>query len=358
MVKPFENRIKRITNNLLPRTGLDGKFLSPATLHDRMVHYHTPGISVAVINDFEIEWARGFGVCDSRYKRKVTTNTLFQAGSISKPIFALGVMRLVQEGRLSLDEDVECYLNTWHIPINEGWRPKLTLRQLLSHTAGLTVHGFPGYQVSEPLPSATQVLNGESPANTARVEVNILPGLQSRYSGGGTIVAQQVLVDFLKKPFPQIMREMVFEPLRLTNSTYEQSLPEQWAKRTATAHPWKGIPLKGKHHVYPEMAAAGLWTTATDLAKVGMEMLQVLNQRKAPALLTKETIETMLYPQLEDQKIGENDFIGLGFFCGGKEESFNFGHGGWDEGFVTEMRFYKNLGKGAVILFNSNEGSP
>jgi len=167
-----------------------------------------------------------------------------------------------------------------------------------------------------------------------------------------------VLVDFLKKPFPQIMREMVFEPLRLTNSTYEQSLPEQWAKRTATAHPWKGIPLKGKHHVYPEMAAAGLWTTATDLAKVGMEMLQVLNQRKAPALLTKETIETMLYPQLEDQKIGEGEYVGLGFFCGGKEESFNFGHGGWDEGFVTEMRFYKNLGKGAVILFNSNEGSP
>jgi CubicO group peptidase (beta-lactamase class C family) len=358
MVKPFENRIKRIANDLLPLAGLDGKFLPPATLHERMIYYHTPGVSVAVINDFEIEWARGFGLCDSRYKRQVTTNTLFQAGSISKPIFALGIMRLVQEGRLSLDEDVDDYLSTWHIPTNEGWRPRLTLRQLLSHTSGLTVHGFPGYQISEPLPSVAQILNGESPANTVRVEVNILPGLQFRYSGGGITVAQQALVDLLKKPFPQIMREMVFGPLGLANSTYEQSLPEQWAKRAATAHPSKGIPLRGKHHVYPEMAAAGLWTTPTDLARVGVEFLQVLNQREVPALLTKETMETMLSPQLEGQKMGEGDYVGLGFFCSGKEDGFNFGHGGWDEGFIADMRFYKNLGKGAVIMINSNEGYP
>jgi CubicO group peptidase (beta-lactamase class C family) len=358
MAEPFEKRIDRITHNLLPKTGLEGKFSPSASLHDRMAFYHTPGISMAVINDFEIEWARGFGVYDSRYDRQITPSTLFQAGSISKPVFALGVMRLVQEGRLSLDEDVNCYLHTWQIPMNEGWQPKITLRQLLSHSAGLTVHGFPGYQVSEPLPDVAQILNGESPANTARVEVNILPGLQSRYSGGGITVAQLVLVDFLKKPFPQIMREIVFEPLALANSTYEQSLPQRWAKRTATAHPGKGIPLKGKHHLYPEMAAAGLWTTATDLAKVGVELLQVLHQKKAPALLTKETIEMMLHPQLEDQKIGDSDFVGLGFFCSGKEDGFYFEHGGWDEGFVAMMRFYKNLGKGAVVMLNSNEGAP
>lgn len=152
------------------------------------------------------------------------------------------------------------------------------------------------------------------------------------------------------------MREMVFEPLGLANSTYEQFLIKQWEKRTATAHPWKGIPLQGKHRVYPEMAAAGLWTTATYLAKVGVELLQVLNHKKIPTLLMRETIEAMLSPQLEDQKIGEGDYIGLGFFCSGKEGSFNFGHGGWDEGFIADMRFYKNLGKGAVIMINSNEG--
>lgn len=358
MDKRTGNRIKRITNNLLPATGLIGKFSSSQTLRDRLAYYHTPGVSIAVINDFGVEWAQGFGVCNVRLKDKVVTRTLFQAGSISKPIFSLGVMRLVQEGRLNLDEDIHQYLSSWRVPTNRGWNPRITLRQLLSHTAGLTVHGFPGYQASELLPTVTQILNGESPANTAKVEVNILPGVQFRYSGGGTTIAQQVLVDLLKKPFPQIMRELVLEPLGLTNSTYEQPLPRRWAEKAATAHPWKGIPLKGKFHTYPEMAAAGLWTTATDLAKVGVELLKVLHDRKEHALLTKETIETMLRPQLDNQKIGEGDFVGLSFFCGGKEEGFYFGHGGWDEGFVAQMRIYRAIGKGAVAMINSNEGHP
>lgn len=358
MNKHTDKRIKRIINSLLPSTGLEGRFDSPRSLRDRLAHYHTPGVSIAVINDFEIEWAQGWGVCDARSKNKVTTKTLFQAGSISKPIFALGVMRLAQEGQLSLDEDIHHYLSAWRVPANAGWQPRITLRQLLSHTAGLTVHGFPGYQASEMLPTVTQILNGEFPANTAKVEVNILPGTQFRYSGGGTTVAQQVLVDTLKKPFPQIMRELVLGPLGLTNSTYEQPLPKGWAKEAATAHPWKGIPLKGKFHTYPEMAAAGLWTTATDLAKVGVELLKVFHERKEPALLTKETIEAMLLPQLDHQKVGEGDFVGLGFFCKDKDDGFQFGHGGWDEGFVAQMQFYKNTGMGAVVMINSNEGYP
>jgi CubicO group peptidase (beta-lactamase class C family) len=354
----MDNRIERIINNLLPARGLEGKFDPPQTLRDRLKYYHTPGVSIAVINDFEVEWAQGFGVCDANFDNKVATHTLFQAGSISKPIFALGVMRLAQESLLNLDEDIHRYLSSWSVPTNDGWKPKITLRQLLSHTAGLTVHGFPGYQSSEILPTTTQILNGESPANTAKVEVSILPGMQFRYSGGGTTVAQQVVVDLLKKPFPQIMREVVLEPLGLTNSTYEQPLSNRWIKRAATAHPWKGIPLKGNFHTYPEMAAAGLWTTATDLAKVGVALLEVLHDRKAPTLLTKETIETMLCPQLDYQKMGEDNFVGLGFFCQGKDDRFHFGHGGWDEGFVALMRIYKNLGKGAVVMVNSNEGHP
>lgn len=358
MDKHLHHRIKHITNNLRPTTGLEGKFNPPQTLSDRMAYYHTPGVSIAVINDFEIEWAQGFGLRDKRSTSKVTTETLFQAGSISKPIFALGVMRLAQDGQLNLDDDIHDYLSSWHVPANEGWQPKITWRQLLSHTAGLTVHGFPGYQASERLPTVMQILNGKAPANTAKVEVNILPGTQFRYSGGGITVAQQALVDLLKKPFPQIMRELVLDPLGLTNSTYEQPLPKYWNKRASTAHPWKGIPLKGKFHIYPEMAAAGLWTTATDLAKVGIELLQVLHARKAHTLLTPEAIETMLHPQLDYQKVGEGEFVGLGFFGNGKEEGFYFGHGGWDEGFVALMRFYKDLGKGAVVMINSNEGFP
>ncbi len=323
-----------------------------------MRHYHTPGVSIALINNFEIEWAHGFGMCDSRFPPQVTKDTIFQSGSISKAIFALGVMRLVQEGKLNLDEDINHYLTTWRIPANKNWQPRVTLRQILSHTAGLTVDGFPGYLSSELIPSLTEILNGEASANTEKVEVNILPGLQFRYSGGGTTVAQQSIVDLLNKPFPQIMRELVLDPLELTNSTYEQSLPQHLTARVATGHPWKGIPIVGEFHIYPEMAAAGLWTTPTDLAKVGIELIQILNNCSTHNFLNKDAVRSMLCPQLESQKVGDGRFAGVGFFCDGREESFQFGHAGSNEGFSSLMRFYPNSGKGAVIMVNSNEGWP
>ncbi len=357
MAKLIKNSINNIITNLQPKTALEGKFAEAQTLSDRLAYYHTPGVSIAVINNFEIEWAQGFGVCDSRFEHQVATDTLFQSASISKAVFALGVMRLVEQG-LNLDEDINNYLTTWRVPTNENWQPRITLRQILSHTAGLTVHGFPGYLVSESLPTVTQILNGEPPANTEKVEVNILPGLQFRYSGGGTTVAQQAIVDLQSKPFPQITHELVLHPLELTNSTYEQPLPQDWVKRAATGHPWKGIPIAGEFHVYPEMAAAGLWTTPTDLAKVGIELLQILNNRSSRTFLTKDTLTSMLCPQLEGQQVGEGKFAGIGFFCDGNEDSFQFGHTGSNEGFSSLMRFYPSSGQGAVIMLNSNEGWP
>jgi CubicO group peptidase (beta-lactamase class C family) len=357
MPSPIEQRIARVTANLQPETAFEGRLGPAQPLQARMAASHTPGVSVAVINDFAVEWARGFGVCEAGAAAPVTPATLFQAGSISKPVFALAVMRLVQQGRLDLDEHINTYLRDWQIPANGDWQPYVSLRQLLSHSAGLTVHGFPGYQISEPLPTVVQILNGEPPANTAKVEVDILPGLQTRYSGGGTTVAQQAVVDTLGAPFPEIMRALVFEPLGLTDSTYQQPLPGDWAARAATAHPWKSIPLNGKHHVYPEMAAAGLWTTPTDLANIGMELLRAIHG-KSDSFLASETIEQMLRPQLKHQPAGEGEYAGLGFFCKGQGDSFCFWHNGWDEGFVALMRLYKNIGKGAVVMLNSNEGFP
>ncbi len=364
MLQSIEQRIERFINNLLPATALEGKFGSPKTLPDQLARYHTPGISIAVINDFDIEWARGFGVCEAGTSREVTPDTLFQAASISKPVFALAVMRLVQEGRLNLDEDVNTYLTSWRVPALADWQPRITLRQLLSHTAGLTVHGFPGYRNSEPLPTTVQILNGEPPANTDKVEVNIIPGLHHRYSGGGTTVAQQVLVDVLGKPFPEIMRELVLDPLGMTNSTYQQPLPNHWSAKAATAHLFSGIPLEGKHHVYPEMAAAGLWTTASDLAKVGVELMRVL-RGLTPAVWSKEKVEEMLRPQQPEQTqeadesfigLGNGLFVGLGFFAGGGiGDGFYFFHSGRNEGFVSLMRIYAHIGKGAVVMLNSEE---
>src|ERR1043166_3612680 len=145
----IEHRIERVISGLLPETAFINRYGAKAALKERMAFYHTPGVSIAVVNHYKIEWARGFGLKEWGKRAPVTEMTLFQAGSISKPIFALAVMRLIEEARLDLDEDVNRYLTSWKVPPNGSWQPRITLRQLLSHSAGLTVHGFPGYLRTE-----------------------------------------------------------------------------------------------------------------------------------------------------------------------------------------------------------------
>ena len=356
MSDSLEQKIERIITSLCPYTGIEGQYGPPKSLYERLRATHTPGVSIAVINDFEIEWARGFGLSEAGTQNKVGTETLFQAASISKPIFALAVMKMVQIGQLDLDEDVNRYLYSWRVPKNEDWQPRITLRQLLSHTAGTTVHGFPGYHASGALPNLVQILNGEFPTNTPAINVTLLPGTQYRYSGGGYTIAQQVMMDKLGAPFPDIMREFNFELLGLENSSYEQPLQPHWAARAAAGHPWNGVPIQERYRIMPEMAAAGLWTTPTDLAKIGVELMQVLEHRKPYALLNKESILAMFKPQLSDQGEGISEYVGLGFHCNGVGDNFSFSHEGLNEGFIAAMYVFPYLGKGAVIMINSNEG--
>jgi CubicO group peptidase (beta-lactamase class C family) len=346
----IEPRIQGVVNGLLPETAFTHRYASQATLKQRMAYYHTPGVSIAVINNHNIEWARGFGVKEWGKPDPVSETTLFQAASISKPIFALAVMRLVEEGKLDLDEDVNRYLTSWKVPSNGPWQPRLTLRQLLSHSAGLTVSGFPGYRRTAQLPSVIDILNGHPPANTARIEVNILPGIQFRYSGGGTIVAQQTVMDVLGQPFPQIMRDLVLDPLGMTHSTYEQPLAESWAGSAATAHPFWNLPVEGKWLVYPELAAAGLWTTPSDLARAGIA-LQLALKGEAQHVLSAATVARMLIHGIDER-------MGIGFFLAGKGKTVRFTHDGGNAGFVSRMTVYKEIGMGAVIMLNSNEGAP
>jgi len=226
----------------------------------------------------------------------------------------------------------------------------VTLRQLLSHTAGTTVHGFPGYQRTDKIPTVPQLLNGEPPANTAAVRVNMVPGTTLRYSGGGTTIAQLMISDVVSEPFPDIMREVLFERVGMPHSTYEQPLPKRWHKQAATAHPSQYHAVEGGWHVYPEMAAAGLWTTPSDLARAGID-LQLALKGEAGHVLSPEQAEHMLKPSIDDA-------IGIGFFLAGKGRTQRFTHGGWDEGFVTQMTMYREGGKGAVVMVNSNEGQP
>jgi CubicO group peptidase (beta-lactamase class C family) len=148
--------------------------------------FKVPGLSLAVIDNFQIVWAKAYGVVEAGSTTPVTTRTLFQAGSISKPVAASGALYLVEQGKLLLDEDVNQKLRTWKVPESEFTKnEKVTLRRLMSHSAGLTVHGFPGYDVNDPLPTLVQIFDGEKPANTPPIRVDLVPGTQERYSGGG-----------------------------------------------------------------------------------------------------------------------------------------------------------------------------
>ncbi|MBC7790304.1 MAG: beta-lactamase family protein, partial [Anaerolineae bacterium] len=175
--KLHEKRIARVESGLrFPRT-IKGRKVVRMRLDDRMRQLKVPGVSIAVVDSFRIAWARGYGVLEAGRASPVTTETLFQAASISKPVAALAALRLAQEGKLALDEDVNHRLTSWKVPENAFTAGKpVTLRRLLSHSAGLTVHGFMGYVANTPVPTVQQVLDGQSPANSAAIRVDTLPG--------------------------------------------------------------------------------------------------------------------------------------------------------------------------------------
>jgi CubicO group peptidase (beta-lactamase class C family) len=339
-----EQRIKDIHSGVFPAVIIKGQ---PApTLADRMAALHVPGVSIAVIHDGKIEWARGFGVMRIGGD-PVAANTLFQAGSISKPVAAMAVMRLVEKGMLDPDADVNQYLKSWKVPSNEFTaKTKVTLRQLLTHTAGMTVHGFPGYAAGAPVPSLVQVLNGEKPANTPAIFVDTPPGTVWRYSGGGYTIAQLLLVDVTGTPFPKLLHDTVLAPIGMTRSTYEQPLPGNRIGEAATPYRVNGDPVPGGPHTYPEMAAAGLWTTPSDLARYAIEVQQAL-AGKSSRVISAGTARMMLTP-------GKNGW-GLGPTTGGSADKRYFMHGGSDEGFESNLVAY-NSGDGAVIMTNGQNG--
>ncbi|MFN8571409.1 MAG: serine hydrolase domain-containing protein [Gemmatimonadaceae bacterium] len=341
-------RIERVLRGLRPAIEVAGETPIRWTLAERMAHHKVPGLSVAVIDSGRIVWARGFGVKEAGGTDSVTTETLFQAGSISKPTFALAIMRMVQDGQLSLDENVNAKLTSWKVPENRFTATeKVTLRRILSHNAGLTVHGFPGYEAGTPIPTVVQVLDGKRPANTAPVRVDTFPGAISRYSGGGTTVAMLLLTDVTKKPFPELMQQLVLTPAGMTSSTYEQNLPPDMAAKIATGTYTDGRPVKGRAHIYPEMSAAGLWTTATDLAKLAIE-LQHTWAGQPGHVVNKATLTQMFTVQKAP--------FGIGYVLGGTGKDLDFEHNGADEGFQALFVAYAERGQGLFAMANSDNG--
>ncbi|MGB8536763.1 MAG: serine hydrolase [Acidobacteriaceae bacterium] len=342
-----EQRIQHVITGLTGGVVIKGNEHATQMLANRMKELRVPGVSIAVIHRGKIEWARGFGV-RSLGGPPVTADTMFQAGSISKPLAAMAALRMVQEGKLSLDADVNTYLTSWKFPADPVAMGKpITLRELLTHTAGTTVHGFPGYATDEPVPTLPQVLNGEKPANTPAIRSEAAPGANWKYSGGGYTVMQQVLIDTGKEPFPKLMKASVLVPIGMMHSTYEQPLPQALQDFAATPYRADGKPVEGGAHTYPEMAAAGLWTTPSELARYAIEVEQSL-EGKANHVLSIEMTRQMLMPGI--------GHWGLGLEIGGTNSNPYFSHGGANEGFRNIFVAYEKSGDGAVVMTNSDAG--
>jgi CubicO group peptidase (beta-lactamase class C family) len=341
-----EQAIKMVEDRQTPNhQGLD-----PFTIAELMDKFHIPAVSVAVIKDYKIHWAKAWGVADVQTGEAATTDTMFQAASISKTLAAMASLKAIQEGKFSLDQDANTLLKSWKIPPSEYLRDRVvTPRELMSHTSGTDDgFGFPGYPPSAPRPTVVQILDGASPSNTGKVVWGRTPMSGYKYSGGAVMIEQLLLTDVIGKPFAEIMRDWVLGPIGMTNSTYEQPLPAARDKQAARAHNGAGKPMDAKWHVYPEQAAAGLWTTPTDLAKFAIEV-QLALQGKSQKVLKQSSVQEMVTP------VGVGPFA-VGFTIEKDGEGWYFEHSGGNWGFICDLIAHRSNGYGMVVMTNSDSG--
>ena len=331
------------------QTGRDGD-LPGLTLAALMQKLSVPGMSIAVIRDFDIHWSRGYGVADVATSAKVGPDTLFQAASISKPVAAMAVLKAVQDGKFTLDQDVNTILTSWKVPAGEHTsRQPVTLRGLLSHTSGTDDgFGFPGYKPGAPVPTLVQILKGEPPSNVGPVLIARPPLTAFKYSGGGITLMQLLMTDALKRPFPDLMRDTVLAPIGMRHSAYEQPLSAERDKHAARAHDRNGAARDAKWHVYPELAAAGLWTTSPDLARFGIELQKSL-QGRSNRVLSRAMAQEMASP------------VGVGPFAIGMQmdkvgEGWYLNHGGSNWGFQCLLFVHKIKGYGFAAMANADSG--
>ena len=343
-----KTRMFQVENSLAPDV-IFGDTMVKLNLQKQMDAYKTKGVSIAVIKDYKIDWANGYGWADAEEKRPVTPVTRFQAASISKSLNSLALLKLVQQGKIDLETDINHYLKTWKFSYDSlSNNKKINLANLLSHTAGLSVHGFAGYTPGDSIPSVSEILNGDRPANSAAVRSMFEPSKKLQYSGGGTTITQVLLTDVTGMRYEDFLMNEVLQPIGMTNSFFTQPPPPGTAN-LATAYHRDGTPVKGKYHVYPEQAAAGLWTTPTDLAKYIIET-QLEYEGRSKKILSQQMMQRRLTHYIDSS-------VGLGVFLIKKQGDTYFNHNGGNEGFLcTSYGSFRN-GNGVVVMLNGEDYS-
>jgi CubicO group peptidase (beta-lactamase class C family) len=337
------------TRTLLPDGPLPARVIAGQpeptwTVEARMAAFDVPAVSAAVVDGMDVVWAEAWGLCEKGQSQPATPTTLFQTASISKSVAAIGALRLVRDGLLDLDAEISTVLHNWHLPRGD-YQGEVTLRRLLAHTAGTGVPGFEGYPAQGPFPTLIQMLEGTPPANSPAVRLVAPPGEQFSYSGGGYQIVQKLMQDVTGEPFAQIMRERVFEPLGMHDSTYAP-LDPALHDRAASGHV-NGAPIPGKGPVHMESAAGGLWSTPSDLLQLTLEEMRAYRGETGP-VLTPELAHAMLTPAFWN--------YGLGYRVLGEGDAFRFSHGGATRGWHGQIHAYPARGQSVALLTNDADG--
>jgi len=344
------DRIRRFESALRPAVSVEGAPDQRWTLSERMQHWHVPGLSIAVIRNGKLAWAKAYGVLQAGRPERIDTQSVFSVGSVSKVGAAAMTLRLADAGRIDIDRDVNAYLTRWRLPVSgyTAVRP-VTLRGILSHSAGLTVHGFEDFQPDDPLPGILDTLDGRDPARNEPVRVIEVPGTRFRYSGGGTTLEQLVIEEVTGKPFLQAAREYLFAPLGMHRSTYESPLPVAHGN-IARAHDENGAAqaLPRGYESMPEVAASGLWTTPSDFAKLVIAIIESYQGKKG-GFLNAATARQML------TEVGRSH-VGLGPFLYGQGLERRFWHNGSNDSYKARIEGHPGTGNGVVIFTNARQG--
>ncbi|MDW3195226.1 MAG: serine hydrolase [Cytophagales bacterium] len=341
--------IEKVATGLTTPVYIDGD--ATWSIEERMEHYGVPGVSIAVIHKGEIAWAKGFGVMDKESQAPVTSETLFQASALSIPVSAYGAIRMVEQGKVELDENINSYLKSWKVPESEFTKEKkATIRNILNHSAGITLHATPGYSSSTPRPTLIEVLSGTSPAINEPIAIKREPDVSYYISYTGYGIIQQMMVDVEGRAFPGIMDDLVLAPLAMTNSTFSLELSQEQLARAATAYEQDGAMVEGKRFVHPVSAGRGLWTTPTDLAKFLIHVQQTLKGKRDHGL-SQEMTRTMVTPH-SVSSYGNGLDYGLGFQLVNKKEVY-LRHWGWNRGYYSEFMVNREGDYGVVVMTNN-----
>jgi CubicO group peptidase (beta-lactamase class C family) len=339
-------RKQRVERNLLPRVAFVGE-TGPVGIEARMARHKTPALSVAVIRNGELDWSAAWGRLRTD-GAQAGCDSLFQAGSLAKPATVLAAMRMQEQGIVDFDEDIETYLSSWHLPKGRQTDANpVTLRNLFTHTAGITPGGYEGYAQGQPVPTDQQTVRAEAPSNSRKVEVSNAPGTSLVYSGGGYTVVEIALQDRLHQPFERIMRSWLTAPAGMKQADFTEPLPASSHAHTARGHLADGSVVAGGWRNHPEQAAAGLWATASDMAAFLIEIRKGWQGRST--VFARDSIRELLANPIDGHAYG--------FRLIGDGDQVFLTHYGGTVGYRAGMTLNLNSGDGAVYLSNSDNGS-